>query len=90
MSITNNTQYVIKSDFLQFRVRKYPIDGQTHGHTTMHCLELLNKGCNNQSLFIQFKPVTWHHKKGYKTVTCNSNTNKTMPNVNNKQSTTCH
>ncbi len=39
----------------------------THGHTTMHYLQLLNKGYDNQSLCIQSKLHTLHHKKGCKT-----------------------
>jgi hypothetical protein len=39
----------------------------THGHTTTHYLQLLNKGYGNQSLCIQSKPHTLHHKKGCKT-----------------------
>ncbi len=62
----------------------------THGHTTRHYLQLLDEGYDHQSLFIQFKPHTWRHKKGCETPTCDGTTNKTRPIDNNKQSTICH
>jgi hypothetical protein len=40
---------------------------KTHGRTTTHYLQLLNEGYDNQSLFIQSKLHTPHHKKGCKT-----------------------
>jgi hypothetical protein len=60
----------------------------THGHVTRHYLQLLDESYEHQSLFIQLKLHTWHHKKGCKTPTSSGTTNKQgqlMTTTNNPQ-----
>jgi len=56
----------------------------THGHATRHYLQLLDEGYDHRSLFIQFKPHTWCHKRGCKTPMCGGTTNKRR-SIDNKK-----